>query len=146
MAFKHHISFATDNFGCDRLRITPDIVSKLLRASIWSCCAVQLKSEQTNFSRTGHRLISAAFSALHRTWFGTCGFLPMSYFYSESQRPINDRSMERINECGFGRQHPLANFIENFISHENKIARWGQKFTSQQNLVDSWTESGLQER
>ena len=37
MAFKHHISFATDlaaNFGCDQSRITPDIVSKLLRAAI----------------------------------------------------------------------------------------------------------------
>ena len=37
MAFKHRISFATDltaNFGCNRFRITPDIVSKLLRAAI----------------------------------------------------------------------------------------------------------------
>ena len=36
MDFKHHISFATDmaaNFGCNRFRITPDIVSKLLRAA-----------------------------------------------------------------------------------------------------------------
>ena len=32
MAFKHSISFAIDlaaNFGCNRFRITPDIVSKL---------------------------------------------------------------------------------------------------------------------
>ena len=37
MAFKHHISFATylaANFGCNQFRITPDIVSKLLRAAI----------------------------------------------------------------------------------------------------------------
>ena len=39
MAFKHRISFATDsdlaaNFGCDRFRITLDIVSKLFRAAI----------------------------------------------------------------------------------------------------------------
>ena len=39
MALKHHISFATDlaaNFGChcDQFRITPDIVSKLLRAAV----------------------------------------------------------------------------------------------------------------
>ena len=42
MAFKHSISFATDlaaNIGCYRFRITPDIVSKLLRAAIWSHCA-----------------------------------------------------------------------------------------------------------
>ena len=56
MAFKHHISFATYlafatylNFGCNRFRITPDIVStwKLLCSAIWSRCAVQFKSEQT---------------------------------------------------------------------------------------------------
>ena len=37
MAFKYCFSFATDlaaNFGCYRFRIMPDIVSKLLRASI----------------------------------------------------------------------------------------------------------------
>ena len=37
MSFKHHISFATNlaaNFGCYRLRIIPDIVSKHLRATI----------------------------------------------------------------------------------------------------------------
>ena len=41
MAFKHHISFATNlaaNFGCIRLRIMPDIISKLLRAAILSRC------------------------------------------------------------------------------------------------------------
>ena len=49
MAFKHLISFATDlaaNFGCDRIGITPDIVSKLLRAAIWSRCAVRFESGQ----------------------------------------------------------------------------------------------------
>ena len=37
MAFKHRILIATDlaaNFGCNQFRITPDIVSKLLRAAI----------------------------------------------------------------------------------------------------------------
>ena len=37
IAFKHRISFATDlaaNFDCNPFRITPDIVSKLLRAAI----------------------------------------------------------------------------------------------------------------
>ena len=36
MTFEHYISCATDlaaNFGCNRFRITPDIVSKLLRAA-----------------------------------------------------------------------------------------------------------------
>ena len=43
MAFKHYISFATDltaNFGWNQFRIMPDIVSKLLRATVRSCCAV----------------------------------------------------------------------------------------------------------
>ena len=56
MAFKHCISFVTDlaaNFGCDRIRIMPDIVSKLLRTTIWSSCAVQFEPEQTPFPRTG---------------------------------------------------------------------------------------------
>ena len=58
-----------------------EIVSKLLRAAIWSCCAVQFKSEQTPFSRTGSWFRSAA---LHRIWFRICCFVPMSYFYSET--------------------------------------------------------------
>ena len=57
MAFKHRFSFATDlaaNFGCNRFRIVPEIVSKLLRVAIGSLCAVPLLSEQTPFSRTRH--------------------------------------------------------------------------------------------
>ena len=52
MAFKHSISFATNlaaNFGWDWFRIIPDIVSKLLRAAIWS---LLFKSEQTPFPQT----------------------------------------------------------------------------------------------
>ena len=59
MALKHHISFATDlaaNFVFDWFRIMPDIVSKLLSATIWSCCAVLLESEQTPYSQTGCQL------------------------------------------------------------------------------------------
>ena len=43
IAFKNSISSATNlaaNYGCYRFRITPDIVSKLLRANIRSLCAV----------------------------------------------------------------------------------------------------------
>ena len=125
--FEHRISFTTDwaaNFGCNRFRIMPEIVSKHLWAAkwwsrcaaqfkseqtpfpptgrisfatdwaanfgcnrlrmhafIWSCCAVWFDSEQTPFPWTGHRLRSAAF---HRIQFGTCCFVPMSYFYSET--------------------------------------------------------------
>ena len=87
MAF---ISFATDltaNFGCNRFRIIPDVISKLLRAAIWSRCAVWFESEQTPLSRTGHWLRSAA---LHRILFGTCCFVPISYFYSETNEWLKD--------------------------------------------------------
>ena len=67
------------NFGCNRLRIMPDIDSKLLHAAIWSRCAVQFESEQTPFSRIRRRYRSAA---LHRIRLGTCGFVPMSCLYS----------------------------------------------------------------
>ena len=62
----------------------PDIISKLLRASIWSRCA---ESEKTPFSRTGRRFTSAA---LHRIRFGTCCFLPMSYLNSETNKRSKD--------------------------------------------------------
>ena len=79
-----HIPFATNlaaNFGCDQFRIIPDILSKLFRAAMSSRCAVQFESEQTPFRRTSHRLRSAA---LHRIQFETCSFVPVSYFYSET--------------------------------------------------------------
>ena len=117
MAFKHRVSFATDlaaNLGWNRFRIMPDIVSKILRAAIWSRCAVRFESEQTPFPRAGRRLRSAA---LHRIRFGTCGFVPMSYF---TQRPMTDRKIERSYGRGFGWQQLLANSIEIFISHEKK--------------------------
>ena len=90
MAFKHHISFGTDltaNFGCNRIRITPDIVSKLLRAAIWSRCAVRrFESEQTPgltpFSRIGRRFRSAA---LHRIWFRTYCFVPIFIFLNRNK-------------------------------------------------------------
>ena len=37
-----------------------------------------------------------------------------------TQRPMNDRKIERSDGRGFGRQQLLANSIENFISHEKK--------------------------
>ena len=59
----------------------PDIVSKLLRAAIQSRCTVRFESEQTPFSQTGSRF---RFAALQRIRFGTHSFVPMSYFYAET--------------------------------------------------------------
>ena len=117
MAFKHRISFAIDlaaSFGCNRFRITPDIVSKILRAAIWRRCAVQFESEQTPFPQTCLWFRPAA---LYRIWFGTCCFVPMSCFYSEI---MTYREIERSDGRCFGRQQLLANSIEIFISHEKK--------------------------
>ena len=100
------------NLGCNRFRITPEIVSKLLRAAIWSCCAVLFESEQTPFPGTSRRFRP---DALHRIQFRTRSFVPMLYFYSET----ND--IERSNGRCFGWQQLLANAIEIFISHEKNI-------------------------
>ena len=54
MAFKHCISFETClavNFGFDRFRIVPDIVSKLLRAAICSRFAVLSNPSRRPFLR-----------------------------------------------------------------------------------------------
>ena len=121
MAFKHHISFATDlaaNFGCNRFRITPDIVSKLLRAAIWSRCAVRFESEQTPFPRTGRRYRPAA---LHRIRFGTWGFVPMSYFNSETNEWSKDwaKRWARLWLAATSRQ-----FHRNFKFHFTWKTNW----------------------
>ena len=120
MAFKHCISFATDlaaNFGCDRFRITSDIVSKLLLAAIWT-------SEVTvmfylNLSRRPFLgqvvdwdlLLCTGFDWEHAVLF-------LCHFFT--QRPMTDRKIERSDGCCFGRQQLLANSTEIFISHEKK--------------------------
>ena len=127
MTFNHHISFAIDlaaNLGCYRFRITPDIVSKLLRAAIWSRCSVLFKSEQPPLLRTGRRFRPAA---LHRIWFRTCCLFLCHIF---TQRPMTDRKIERSDGRCFGRQQLLANSIEFFISHEKKVTRQCPKFTT----------------
>ena len=166
MAFKHSISFATNlavNLGCDRFRITPDIISKLLLAAIWSCCAVQLESEQKPFPQTGRisfvtyfaanfvcdqfrimpdivaNLLHAAIwsrstvlfkseqttfpwtacrlrsAALHRIRFGTCCFVPMSYFCSETNEWLQDWAK---------RSALLWSATTSGQFHENFISQW----------------------
>ena len=54
---KHSISFATylaANFGWDWFRVMLEIVSKVLRAAIWSGCSIRLESVQMPFSWTRH--------------------------------------------------------------------------------------------
>ena len=54
-----------------------------------------------------------------------------------TQRPMNDRKIERSDGRGFGRQQLLANSIEIFISHEKKSDSSRPKFTRPLNLVAS---------
>ena len=58
-------------------------------------------------------------AALHRIQFGTCGFVPMSYFYSDSE--TKEWLKDWAQQGDFGQQQLLANSIKNFISHEKKI-------------------------
>ena len=56
VALEHSISFATylaANFGYNRFRAMPEILSKLFCITICSDCAFLLESEQKPFARTG---------------------------------------------------------------------------------------------
>ena len=87
------ILFATilaANFGCYWFRITlievdseslPDIISKLLRAAILF---------DSNLSRRPFLRQVMDLGALHRIKLGTCCFVPMSYFYSETNEWSKD--------------------------------------------------------
>ena len=105
------ISFATDlaaNFGCNRFRITPDIVSKLLRAAIWSCCAVQFESEQTPFLWQVvdlDLLLCTGFNLEHAALF-------RCHCHIFTQRPMNDCKIEQRYGWGFGQQQLPAYPIE----------------------------------
>ena len=145
MAFNFCISFAIDlaaNFGCERFRITPDLVSKLFArrrrasqvdvhlkslcgAAILSRCAVRFESEQTPFPRTGRRLRSAA---LHRIRFGTCELFQCHIF---TQRPMTDRWALVGNNFS-----PIPSKIS---FHIKKVTRRGPIFTKHESLFDSGT-------
>ena len=115
MAFKHHISFATDltaNFGCSQFRITPDIVSKLLHAAIWSRILVDVLLD-LNLSRRPFLGQVVNF----RIQIGTCCLFLCHIF---TQRPMTDRKIERSYGRRFCWPQLLANSIENFIHMKAK--------------------------
>ena len=129
MAFKLSISFAFNlaaNFGCNRFWITPDIVSNILRATIWSCCAVQFESEQTPFPRTCRRFRSAA----NMMFCSHIIFLPRDQWLTERL----SEAMGCIG-CCFGRQQLLSYSIEIFISHEKKWLVAAQNLQSIETLL-----------
>ena len=101
-----------------------DIVSKILRIVIWTCCAIWLETEQMPFSQTGRRFRSAA---LHRIRFGTWGFVPMPYIYSETNESSKDWAQRRALLWSVTNSRQLH---RKFISHEknlSSITRQGPK-------------------
>ena len=115
--FKHCISYATylvALFCCNRFRILLDIVSKLMRAAIWSRCAVQIESEQTPLSQRDCRFRSAALQVC--TGFDSePAVLILRHIFTH--RPMTDWKIEQSDGRGFERQQLFPNSIENFISH-----------------------------
>ena len=99
----------------------------------WLCFS--LESELTPFCRTGCQFRSAT---LHRIWFRTCWFVPMSCFYSEASDWLKDWAKWCTALVG--------NKIWQ-ISHGQMICHHCPKFKEHSNLFDSltWTLSGLQE-
>ena len=115
MPFKHRISFVTNsaaNLICNRFRITPEIVSQLLLATIWSRCAVNLSIRPFLGQVVDlDLLLCTGFDLEHAVLF-------LCHIFT--QWPMTDRKIERSNGRGFGWQQLLANSIEIFISHEKK--------------------------
>ena len=150
MAFKDCISFVTNlaaNVGRYLIRIMPDTVSKLLHAAIWSCCAVQLESEQTPISRTCHWFRSAALQCLDRIQFRTCCFVPV-IFCSETNDWLNDGA--KNGHC-FGQQQINAlnlQIIKTLLTLElSQYRKSGTTFSSNEQVAASsnccWLRSAL---
>ena len=111
------------NFGWNRFRIMPDIVSKVLRAAIWSCCVVQFEFEQTPFLGQVvdlDLLLCTGFDSEHVVLF-------LCHIFT--QRPMNDCKIEQSDGRCSGWQQLFANSMENFISHEKNHCRHCQIFT-----------------
>ena len=115
------ISFATEfaaNFGWNRFRIMPDIVSKLLRACIWSRCVVQFEFEQTPFLGQVVNLdllLCTGFDSEHAILF-------LCHIFT--QRPMNDCKIEQSDGRCFGWQQLFANWTPipwKFSFHMKKI-------------------------
>ena len=127
MAFKTEL-FICNQFGCkfwllsiQTQKVTPDIVSELLLATIWNRCAVWLESQ--DLSRRPFLgqvvnldlLLCTGFDSEHAVLF-------LCHIFT--QRPMTDRKIERSDGRCFGRQQLLANSIEIFISHDNNLNKW----------------------
>ena len=138
MAFKHCISFATDlatNFGCYRFRITPDIISKLLRVAIWSSCAVWFKSEQTPFPLTGLQFRP---TALHRI--RNMLFCSNVIFFLRDQWLI-DRLSEAMGAALVGKNFSPIQLKFSFHM-KKKGTCLGPKLTKHWNLLSQYHKSG----
>ena len=134
IAFKYSISLATNlaaNFGSNQITITPDIVSKLLlppsEVAVLSVL-FNLKLSRRSFLRQVVNLFLLLCTGLdseHAVLFQCHIF---------TQRPMNDRKIERRDGRCFGQQQLLTNSIEIFISQSDLTL---PEIYKALNLVDS---------
>ena len=137
------------NAGRYLIRIMPDTVSKLLHAAIWSCCAVQLESEQTPISRTCHWFRSAALQCLDGIQFRTCCFVPVIFLLRDQW--LFDWMMEQSNGHCFGQQQINAlnlQIIKTLLTLElSQYRKSGTTFSSNEQVAASsncsWLRSAL---
>ena len=108
IAFKHHISFATNlaaNLGCNQFRILSKTVPKLLCNTNWSSCAVWWNLIRLPFLGQVidlDLLLCTGFNNEHEDLFLCTIF---------TKRPINDGKIKQSNEHCFGLLQVLANCI-----------------------------------
>ena len=115
IAFKHSISFATylaANFGCDRFRITPDIISKLCAqpsevAALFDWNLSSLRRPFLGQVVDSDLPLCTGFDLEHAVLF-------LCHIFT--QRSMNDRKIERSDGRCLGWQQLLAYSIE--ISHD----------------------------
>ena len=142
--------FQTSHFICNLFGCKLWLQSIQNHCDSWHCfqavarshlkllCCSKKKSEQMPFPRTGHLCKPAA---LHRVLLGTSSFVPMSYFYSETNDRWKDwaKLWAALGAALVGNN--LSPISLKFSFHMKKMVTCGYpKFTKHENLVDSWTE------
>ena len=131
------------SFGCNQVRIIPEIISKLWSAAIRSRCAVHSESEQTPVSRTGCLFRFAALQCLHSIEIGRWGFVLLYSSYALFLLLTNEwLNKWAVSAAWVGNkflQIPLKKQYIFFISHKNKnllsVTCHCKKFTDHLHLL-----------
>ena len=109
-------------------------------AAICNHCAVWFESEQTPNDRAGRWFGS---TALHRIRFRTCCFVPMPYFYSESNEWSKDWAKQWALHWSATPYHQFHRKLH--FTWKQKVTRHGPKFKKHSILFHSQTDSVSQE-